>query len=315
MKQKYNRINAINTDTNEVLGTVIIKADGTEELILDVDKVKQKDAIKKKSNDVKNMSEFIQNNEGSYIHLIYKYGYPIMDKLQSEYEGNKSNIHIIRFVVLATYSTFGGKLFDSNKNRIKRSSLSKIWDTKSKNSIKQTYDILTDLGYIYETEEGYIMINENVVVKGAIEDFKKLHKADKDLTYIRVFAQNVQSMYEGTDPKQRKQLGNLFKALPFVNFKHNVLCTNPTEADETKLQLLNWTDLANLCGYESNKNISRFKKDLWNLEIYNKDVVGEFKTKSGMAICINPKIYYGGNDIEDVKRLYTLFSMVENTKN
>lgn len=315
MKQKYNRINAINTDTNEVLGTVIIKADGTEELILDVDKVKQKDAIKKKSNDVKNMSEFIQNNEGSYIHLIYKYGYPIMDKLQSEYEGNKSNIHIIRFVVLATYSTFGGKLFDSNKNRIKRSSLSKIWDTKSKNSIKETYDILTELGYIYETEEGYIMINEDIVVKGAVEDFKKLHKADKDLTYVRVFAQNVQSMYEGTDPKQRKQLGNLFKALPFVNFKHNVLCTNPTEADEAKLELLSWKDLALLCGYNDNRNFNKFKETIWNLEIYNKDVVGEFKTKSGMAICINPKVYYGGNDVEDVKRLYALFSMVENTKN
>lgn len=315
MKQKYNRINAINTDTNEVLGTVIIKADGTEELILDVDKVKQKDAIKKKSNDVKNMSEFIQNNEGSYIHLIYKYGYPIMDKLQSEYEGNKSNIHIIRFVVLATYSTFGGKLFDSNKNRIKRSSLSKIWDVKNnRKSINETYDILTELGYIYETEEGYIMINEDIVAKGAVEDFKKLHKADKDLTYVRVFAQNVQSMYEGTDPKQRKQLANLFKALPFINFKYNVFCTNPTEADHTKLELLNWTDLANLCGYESKANITKFRRDLMKLKIFGYDTIGQFESGSGKAICINPKVYYGGNNIEDVKKIYTMFEMCEGRK-
>lgn len=312
---KFNRIGAINLDTNELIATTTIKTDGSESLILDTKNKKQKEGIKKKSSNTRNMSEFIKNNEGSYIHLIYKYSCPIMEKLQSHYEGNKSNIHIIRFIVLASYSTFGGKLFDKNNNEIKKSSLSKIWHTENnRKSINETYNILTELGYIYETKEGYIMINEDIVVKGAIEDFKKLHKVDKDLTYIRVFSQNIQNLYEGTEPKQRKQLANLFKVLPYINFAHNVFCENPTEVDHKKLDLLNWTDLAKLCGYEDNKHIAKFKRDLMKLKIYGYDTIGQFITDSKKAICINPKVYYGGNDIEDVKRLYVMFEMCENKK-
>lgn len=314
-KRKYNRIEVVNTDTNEVFCKTVIaeneKIVGIK-FISDNEKSRN-DKYSEKGKQITNISEFIQNNEGAYYHLIYKYGYPIFDKLQSKYEGSKANIHIIRLIQLATHISYGSKLYDKNNNEIKKSSLGKIWCTENnRKSVNETYNILKECGYIYESEEGYIMISDDIIVKGAVEDFKKLHKNDNDLTYIRVFSENVSNMYEGTEPKQRKQLANLFKVLPFINFKHNVFCMNPTEVDESKLQLLNWKDLATLCGYNDTNKVNRFKKDLWNLSIYNYDVIGEFKTKSGMAICINPKVYYGGNDIEDVKRLYVMFAMVQN---
>lgn len=278
---------------------------------IEIINIKQREAIKRKSKNKNEIQEHIEANEGAFIHLIYKYGQPLMDKLQAKCEGNKSNIHIIRLIQLATHSTFGGKLFDSNWNRIKKSSLSKIWDVKDRKGINNTYSLLIECGYIYETEEGYIMISDDLIVKGAIEDFKKLHKQDADLTYARIFTKNVQDMYLGTEPKARKQLANLFKALPFINFTHNAFCNNPTETDPKKLELLTWTDLARLCGYDDKKQVARFKKDLWTLQVYGFDTIGEFKTQSGMAICINPKVYYGGNDIQDVNRLYTLFEMVQ----
>lgn len=279
---------------------------------IEIINIKQREAIKRKIKNKNAIQEHIEENEGAFIHLIYKYGQPLMDKLQAKCEGNKSNIHIIRLIQLATYTTFGGKLFDDNKNEIKKSSLSKIWDTKNnRKSINETYNLLMECGYIYETEEGYIMISEDLIVKGAIENFKKLHKQDTDLTYTRVFTKNVQDMYLGTEPKARKQLANLFKALPFINFTHNTFCTNPTETDPKKLELLTWSDLARLCGYDDKKQVARFKKDLWTLQVYGFDTIGEFKTQSGMAICINPKVYYGGNDIQDVQRIYTLFEMVQ----
>ena len=302
---KYNRIGTINFDTGEVINTQLVM-EGVEvvgnKLITGAASSKNK-KYKKKTKDIDDITEFIQANEGAYYHLIYKYGYPIMDRLQAKYEGNKANIHIIRLIQLANHVTFGGRLFDENRNEIKRSSLSKIWHTSDKKGIKETYEVLKECGYIYE--------NEDLIVKGAIEDFKKLHKADNDLTYTRVFSNNVKDMYEGTEPKQRKQLANLFKVLPYINFKHNVFCMNPTEDDFDKLELLNWTDLARLCGYDDTK-VSRFKKDLWNLEIYNKCVMGQFSCKRGYYIAVNPKIYYGGNDVEDVRFLYRSFEMFEN---
>lgn len=309
---KYKRISAIDLDSGEVLANALIKDNSSEQLVMKVVHESQSKTIKKKNKNKGAISEHIQENEGSFIHLIYKYGRPLMDKLQAKCKGNKNNIHIIRFIQLATYSTFGGKLFDNNKNRIKRSSLKTIWDTTSKNSIRETYEVLKECGYIYETEEGYIMISEELIVKGAIEDFKKLKKDDNDLTYTRLFSNNIQAMYEGTEPKARKQLANLFKVLPYINFKYNVFCENPTETNEHELKLYTWKDLALICGYNDNRNFSKFKKDLWNLSIYNSDVIGEFKTKSGMAICINPKVYYSGDNIDDVRNLYVMFKMTSN---
>lgn len=302
----YKRISFIDTDTGEVLGNALLG--DNEELIVKTENANQMEAIKRKlklSNEIK---QFIEANEGRYFHLIYKYCHPIMLELTEKYEGNKANIHIIRFIILASYSTFGGTLRDANGHQIKKSNLTKIWDTQNRNGIKETYDILTECGYIYKTEEGYLMVNEDLVIKGKIEEFLK---ENKNITYTRVFTKNIQDMYYSTEPKKRPQLANLFKVLPFINFKYNVFCMNPTEIDEKKLQLLNWNDLARLCGYEEKTQVSRFKKDLWKLKIYDCCVIGEFLTDSGKAICVNPKIYYSGNNMDDVKNLYAMFKMTE----
>lgn len=272
----------------------------------------QRDAYKHKLELDKEMTDFIKENEGAFIHLIYKYGSVIFRELEEKLSGNKSNIHIIRFIILATYMTFGGKLFDDDKHRIKKSSLKHIWDTTSRNSINETYNLLLECGYIYE-EEGYIMINDKMIIKGEITDIiNELKKEDGRYTYTRVFVNNIKSMYYGTEQKQRKQLANLFKILPYINFKYNVFCTNPTETDEMKLELLSWGDLAELCGYDRT-NVTRFRKDLWNLKVYDHCVIGEFHCKAGMAICVNPKVYYGGDDVSDVRNLYAMFKMCEKT--
>ena len=256
------------------------------------------------------MKEFIENNEGAFVHLIFKYGQPIFSKLEEKVPGNKANIHEISFIMLAAHMTFKGNLSDSNGRRIKKSSLGKIWGTSSKNSINETYNVLKECGYIYETEEGYIMINEDIIIKGAVENFKELKREDNDYTYTRVFVDNVKEMYYGTESRKRKQLANLFKILPYINFKYNVFCMNPKEVDETKLELLSWKQLAELCGYDKTQ-VARFKDSLWNLEIFEHCVIGEFHCKAGMAICVNPKVYYGGDDVNDVRNLYVMFKMCE----
>jgi len=157
------------------------------------------------------------------------------------------------------------------------------------------------------------MISEELIVKGAVEDFKRLKKDDKDLTYTRLFTQNIQAMYEGTEPKARKQLANLFKVLPYINFKHNIFCANPTEMDFEKIEFYNWTDLARICGYDET-NITKFKRELWKLKIYGYNTIGQFSSGNEYYICINPKIFYSGDNIDDVDFLYKSFKMLEGKK-
>lgn len=309
---EYKTYDLIDKDTGEVIDSRTVEIKPGRQTGISTSSEDQRDAYKHKLELDKEMADFIKENEGAFIHLIYKYGSVIFRELEEKLSGNKSNIHIIRFIILATYMTFGGKLFDDDKHRIKKSSLKHIWDVSNRNSINETYNLLLECGYIYE-EEGYIMINDKMIIKGEITDIiNELKKDDSRYTYTRLFVNNIKSMYYGTEQKQRKQLANLFKILPYVNFKYNVFCSNPTETDEMKLELLSWGDLAELCGYDRT-NVTRFRKDLWNLKIYDHCVIGEFHCKAGMAICVNPKVYYGGDDVSDVRNLYAMFKMCEKT--
>lgn len=309
---EYKTYDLIDKETGEVIDSKTVETKPGRRTGISTSSENQRDAYKHKLELDKEMADFIKENEGAFIHLIYKYGSVIFKKLEEKLSGNKSNIHIIRFIILATYMTFGGKLFDDDKHRIKKSSLKHIWDVSNRNSINESYNLLLECGYIYE-EEGYIMINDKMIIKGEITDIiNELKKDDNRYTYTRLFVNNIKSMYYGTEQKQRKQLANLFKILPYVNFKYNVFCSNPTEIDEIKLELLSWGDLAELCGYDRT-NVTRFKKDLWNLKIYDHCVIGEFHCEAGMAICVNPKVYYGGDDVSDVRNLYAMFKMCEKT--
>lgn len=312
MKTYETIINDINN--GEYLGKNTVEVKDTDIVTTKVRSSKEFDnqvqfAKNKKMLDAE-MKEFIENNEGAFVHLIFKYGQPIFKKLEEKAPGNKANVHEIRFIVLATYKTYKGCLSYSNGQRIKKEDLGKIWDTSSRNSRNETYNLLKECGYIYETEEGYIMINEDIIIKGAVENFKELKEEDNSSTYTRVFIDNVREMYNGTESKQRKQLANLFKILPYINFKYNVFCMNPAEVDETKLDLLNWTNLAELCGYDKT-NVSKFRKELMKLKVCGHDVIGQFETSSGKTLCVNPKVYYSGDDANDVRNLYVMFKMCE----
>lgn len=257
------------------------------------------------------VEEYKEQNDEAFFHLIFKYGTIIFKELEEKAPGNKCNIHIIRFIILASYVTYKGNLIDKYGHNIKKSSLKKIWNTENRNGVNDTYNLLKECGYIYETEEGHIMINKDMVIKGGItKHYKELKKQDGRYTYKRICIDNLRDMFNNTEPKQRKQLANLFKALPYINFKYNVFCDNPTETDKSKIRLLNWTDLARLCGYEDKKQVARFKKDLLSLKVYGQDVIGEFSHGfNKKSIIVNPAIYYGGINADDVKGIAALFAI------
>lgn len=305
----YNRLELKNTDTGEVIGNTLLKTDGSEEVVIDVKNKKQVEAYKNKSKEIIKIKDFIKCNEGNYIHSLYRYCYPYMLELQALDEGSKNNIHIIRFIVLCTYLSKDGYVrFESRK--IKKSRLVRIWNLKDSKESKKTYDKLKGINYIYEDSEGYIMINSDIVVNGKVEGFNKLKKSDENNTYTRFFSKNIQDLYYNTNDRERKRLAYFFKILPFISFKYNVLCHNPQEPNESKLELCNWKDLALICSVDL-KNATRLKQDLMKLKIYEFDVIGQFESGSGKAICINPRVYYGGNDISEVKYLYAMFKMCD----
>jgi hypothetical protein len=253
---------------------------------------------------IEGIKEFT-DEQGAFVNLIFKYGPIIFKEIEDKAPGNKANLIEMRFIMLAVKTNYKGELMNDRKG-IKKSDLSKIWGTSSKNSINETYDILKECGYIYETDGGYLMINKDMVIKGAMDHIKDLQKEDSSYTFTRLFVDNIEAMYYGTESRQRRQLANLFKILPYVNYKYNVFCSNPTEEDEEKIEPLNWKQLAELCGCDKS-NSARLKKDLMSLNVNGQKVIGTFETGAGLSIVVNPRIYYSSNNLEAVRGIEALF--------
>lgn len=310
-KLTQHKVGVIYDEYGNIIKTMIVK-DGE-----DVETVQTKRSLTDKQkymiNKNKDMGDFIKCNEGSYFHSIYRYNYPYLCELQQLDEGNKNNLNVIRMIILSTYLGFKDEYIRYKSRKIKKSCLKNIWCTSSRNSINGTYEKLIACNYIEEDDEGFIMINKNIFVHGKVDGYKKLKKDDDDMTYTRLFDKNIQEMYYNTKEKQRRQLGNLFKILPWINFKYNIFCKNPKETDRDKLEFMTFQDLALICGYDSKKHLSRFKNDLLNTSVYNYSTIGQFLSKNNKYyICVNPKVYYGGSNVEDVKFIYTMFEMLDN---
>ena len=113
----------------------------------------------------------------------------------------------------------------------------------------------------------------------------------------------VQEIYKEAKPTEHTKLALLFELLPYVNFKHNIICRKPKEEDITKVEAFTLYELAQLF----NVNQTRLKNQLFKLRVNEEEVIGLFSRPTGMHIYVNPKVYYKGNNVEDIKALTNMF--------
>lgn len=263
-------------------------------------KKNQSDALIEKNKKTNNMREYLKYNEfGRFFHMIYKYNQPMFEDLRKTVPKSKMNITIVRFTVLVAHMSLYGK--------VKKSMLTEVWDTENRNGINETYKFLLECGFIQEAEDGFITINENIVREKIKDHIKELRKEDKDYTYTRVFCESILKLYNEIAINQRKQLANLYAILPYISFKYNRLCKNPTETDNLKVEPLSWTDLCDKCGYDK-KNAFRLRKDLMSLKIKGQGVFIEITGENdNKVIIVNPHIYYAGDNVNELKAIIDIF--------
>ena len=126
-----------------------------------------------------------------------------------------------------------------------------------------------------------------------------------------MFDNGFKEIYEQATSKEHKRLGILIKILPLVNYKWNLVCTNPEETDKDKIIPLSLKDLCRVVGYDEN-NSNKLKRELLKVEVSGNSVICIHTMKSGNIISINPKVYYKGNSIEALEYLCTLFDIAMN---
>lgn len=150
-------------------------------------------------------------------------------------------------------------------------------------------------------QEGHVVINTTLFRRGSIDK-----RCKRDFT--RIYCECVQYIYENcTNIRDHGKLAYIFKIIPYVNRKTNIVCYNPEELDNQKIIPMTTGDFCNSIGYNK-ANATRLFKDLAKFTVRGRHLfcyvsIDSFNL-SGMYIIMNPEIYYGGAEQHNAKFLF-----------
>ena len=213
--------------------------------------------------------------------------------------------YLTRFVYLCCFLDFNDskvKWGKSNNKDALVKDLGLIWGL-SERECRNTKNALIEKVLITINEDKTISINKKYAFKG---------KGKKNMRgSVKMFDNGFKEIYEQATSKEHKRLGILIKILPLVNYKWNLVCTNPEETDKDKIIPLSLKDLCRVVGYDEN-NSNKLKRELLKVEVSGNSVICIHTMKNGNIISINPKVYYKGNSIEALEYLCTLFDIAMN---
>lgn len=228
--------------------------------------------------------EYIKEKYGSFYFSYYN---KILDKLKPQY--------LTRALYLSSFMNYNNKLVEGTTRprliheedlqRLLRLSRTETFNTKRE---------LLNIGFLIIGEDKTISVSEDYCKKGEVAK-------DKNISKARIFNEAITEMYENSVPNEHKKLALLFKMLPYINLRHNIVCTNIAEEIRECVIPLTIKSLAEIL---EQTNTTRFKKDLLSIKVKGKPAVAIISVLDKTAILINPSIYYKGtqkNDVKDVE--------------
>lgn len=145
----------------------------------------------------------------------------------------------------------------------------------SRETFRALYKQLERYSIVWEDAKGHIYVNTAYHFRGTAAGRARLVKCyDVRIRRLRNTARAV------------KQLGYLYRALPYVHFRDNLLCWNPSEPDPEKIRAINKEELAAIMGVDV-KTLYRLIKTLTFDDLY---VFAEIGRGRDSLFLVNPWI-------------------------
>lgn len=219
--------------------------------------------------------------------------------------------YLPRLMYTATFLTYDGCLTDEQHHKMTRLDLEKKLKL-SRNAFASFFNDMVAKS-IFKIKDGYVYINTNIFFRGNLTT-KKLQTIYVNGNHVtRMYVDTVRYLYEHAPPQSHKKLGYVFQLIPFINYKYNVLCYNPYETNQKMIQHMTVEDFANQIGFDIH-NVNNLYRSLFEPRfVIDGD---EYKAVIGIdcgehmfgkyRIVMNPRLYYAGQDPDDVKTLDVL---------
>lgn len=255
-----------------------------------VESKERKDAIKKAmaTNELNKDIALWNKRQGGFIFVIFKYCHDIINSK----ENSLTPDDIVKLFYMATYADYDGYLIDE-EGFINERMLKKYLLLTDRKCFLAYFNKFKSLNIITEETDSKIKINKDYFIKGEID---KSIKANYD--YTRIYIKAIQYLYQNTEHRQHRWLGNYFKLIPYIHRQQNVLCHNP-DSPQKEIKLMNVKELKEILGYSGEHTIRQFIRKLLSTRLSNgQSILGFFRTtidEGESFVIVNPKVFYGGN--------------------
>ena len=250
----------------------------------------EKERIKELLNNQSMLKRCIKERYGSFYFSYYN---KMLNILKPQY--------LTRALYLCSYMNYDNLLIEGKTHHkpIYESDLIRIWNI-SRAEMFNTKKELIDLGILIVNENKTLSIGENFCKKGELMKNIKDEKA-------RIFNDAIREIYEKAKPSEHKKLALLYKMLPYINLKWNMVCSN---IDEEIKDLVQPIDVKTLCKLLNQSNVTKLKKDLLSLTVNGRPVVLMASVMNKSIILINPAVYYKGTRLEDVDNIEEMINNI-----
>lgn len=257
----------------------------------------------------KKYTEYV--TEQNINNLTYKpYGNFVWSKYQltKPYAEKLSGATITRLMFLATYMDYEGMLIeDSELGRGNAKTYLTKNDILKKLNIRKSafyafWAELEDNNLITEHDGKYSLVSELFEI-GALKKDKLSAMAKNDRYITRLYRNAIREMYNKSKVSAHKTLSYIFKMIPFVNRKYNVLCFNPLEEDFDKIQYMTVSDFCEQIGY-NRSNATKLFHELYKPTFMTEKgerfavryVSGKDLRKGSFYIFVSPYVYYAKSE-------------------
>lgn len=254
---------------------------------------------KRKSKEALNM--LISEEMGEFIFSHYE---EVINKIVDE-KGKFDSALAFRFLYLSTFIDYDNKLKWGECFRGKHTAymlekdLKEVWGLGKVQTIKDKTKLINLGLLIVDEETKELSINIRYCHKGKIKNSLKGES-------IRVFEKAIQEIYIDSLPKEHKRLGIFIKLIPFLNTQHNILCFNTEEERAIMIKPLSIQDICKIVNHTV-KNARRLEGELLKTTVNEQPLLMKHTKFNSVVYSVNPKLFYKGNNIEQLTALINLF--------
>lgn len=209
---------------------------------------------------------------------------------------------LARLIYLSSYLNYNGELRSTQRTPIQRRNLTTLLNLSD-----------SVVSVFLKEVSGYIQVNNGIL--SPTDAFKTIFTKGglkNGNYYYKIFCKWVQDLYNGLKPREHRYIGYIFKLLPYINLKYNVICYNPWEEDSDKLERITFDAFCDMCGYGQDKRqVVRKKYDSIRFKTYDNKhekfcCISDYNNSNGTkssTMIINPSILHFDMSLEAINQI------------